>query len=132
MILKLKKRTLLTLDAVVNILLGLVLVFAPFGTTDFLGLPPAGSFLYSSVLGAVLIGIGLALLIARSGASGLGLAGAIAINLSGGLSVVIWLLAAPAARALPGRFLLWGIALAVLLIGIVELRSQAWKRYPDG
>jgi hypothetical protein len=122
-----REGTLLALDAAVNMLLGLALICAPLGTVEFLGLPPAAPFFYSSVLGAVLVGIGLALLVARSGAPGLGLAGAIAINLCGGLSVVIWLLAAPAQVAPAGRILLWVIALTVLLIATVEVRSQPWK-----
>ncbi len=49
---------LLTADAVVNLVLGSVLVLAPAGVIEFFGLPAAGNYFYTSVLGAVLVGIG--------------------------------------------------------------------------
>ena len=77
----------LLIDAVVNLLLGLPLVFFPHQTAALLGLPDPGSLLYASLLGAVLVGIGLALIIECRGtrlpSSGLGLGGALSINLCG-------------------------------------------------
>lgn len=46
---------------------------------------------YPSILGAVLVGIGVALLIQNKSESGLSLAGAVAINLCGGIVLAFWL-----------------------------------------
>jgi hypothetical protein len=77
------------------------------------------------LLGGVLIGIGIALLIERSrGRSGLGLAGAISINLCAGLVLAGWLLFGSLDLPLRGQLFLW--LLVVLLVGIsgVELRAR--------
>ena len=84
-----KQRALLTLDGIVNLILGSLLLFFPAGLAAWLGLPETRSYFYASILGAVLVGIGLALMLERYGTSwemrGLGLHGAIAINLCGGV-----------------------------------------------
>ncbi len=70
-------------------------------------------------------GIGIALLLARrSGATGLGLDGAIAINLCGAGVVVGWLLVSPDVIPTRGRWTLWTVAAVVIGIGIVELRHR--------
>jgi hypothetical protein len=73
----------------------------------------------------VLFGIGIALLLAwRGKAQGLGLDGAIAINLCGAGVLVGWLLIAPQAIPPRGRITLWAIALLFIGIGLVEI----WHR----
>ena len=63
---------------------------------ELLGIPGARSYFYPNILGAVLFGIDLALLWERAkprpGSGGLGLSGAAAIYLCGGLVLGLWLL----------------------------------------
>jgi hypothetical protein len=119
--------TLLTVDAVINLALGVLLAVFPSGLVSALGIPGADVAFYPSILGAVLFGIGIALLIERvRGASGLGLAGAISVNLSGGAVLAAWLLFGSLAVPVHGRLLLW--ALVVLLIGISGFELGAHVR----
>jgi hypothetical protein len=88
-------------------------------------MPEVATTFFPNVLGGVLFGIGLALLIAyRGGTQGLGLDGAIAINLCGAGVVVGWLVMAPHAIPPRGKITLWIIALAVISIGLVELKHR--------
>jgi hypothetical protein len=118
-------KRLLFIDAVINLLLGSLLLLYPLGIADWLGVPVAASAFYPTILGGVLIGIGLALLIeARGGmrgARGLGMAGAIAINLCGAGVLAVWLVAMPPAIPLRGMILLGAIAVAVLGLALIEL-----------
>ena len=50
---------LLVVDATINLLLGLLLVAFPAGLVEALGIPQAEPAFYPSILGAVLIGIGV-------------------------------------------------------------------------
>ena len=118
-------RTPLLADAVINLVLGVLLLTYPQSLVEALGLPAVRLAFFPNVLGGVLIGIGIALLLARrGGASGLGLDGAIAINLCGAGVVVSWLLVSPDAIPTRGRWTLWTVAAVVIGIGIVELRHR--------
>ena len=66
---------LLLADALVNLVIGAVLVAFPARLIGALGLPASPSTFYPRILGAVLIGVGLALLLNAlpTGLSGLGL-----------------------------------------------------------
>jgi hypothetical protein len=125
---------LLAVDAGINLFLGILLLFFPAGVPAFLGLPVPTTFLYTSILGAVLVGIGLALLWERSPRraefAGLGLAGAIIINLCGGITLVFWLLLSSPGKSPTGSLLLWVIALLVIGTGVLELINitRAGKR----
>jgi hypothetical protein len=125
------KKILLAIDSAVNILLGVLLLLFPAGMLELLGLPSVVHHFYTTILGAVIFGIGIALLIelrwAKEGISGLGLAGAIAINLCGGGVLLGWLLLGPFELPLRGQIVLWVVAIVVLGIGIVELISKSWK-----
>jgi hypothetical protein len=125
------KETLLLVDGLVNLLLGVMLILFPAGLVDALGLPPFESGFYPTILGAVLLGIGVALLIERYGGgrglTGLGIAGAIAINLCGGGALLLWLVSGGPAMPARGRVILWIIAVVVLLIGVVEAASGSWR-----
>jgi len=119
------QRPLLLADALINLLLGALLLFYPQWLVEALGMPVVATSFFPNVLGGVLFGIGLALLIAyRGGAQGLGLDGAIAINLCGAGVVVGWLVIAPHAIPPRGKITLWIIALAVIAIGLVELQHR--------
>ncbi len=121
------KGILLTADAVVNLVLGAVLVLAPAGVIEFFGLPAAGNYFYTSVLGAVLVGIGLALLLSLGSWSGLGLMGAVTINLCGATAVVGWMLFNSSVLGIRGKVVLWSVALIVYCIAFYELRSRPWQ-----
>ena len=58
-----KSATILTLDAAINLALGLLLIVFPRSVMAFLGVPIPESAFYTSILGSVLTGIGLALLL---------------------------------------------------------------------
>jgi len=123
-----QNKKLLILDGVVNLLLGIFLLCFPFGIATWLGVPEGGPNFYPIILGAVLFGIGVALLLEaygkQKGIRGLGLEGAIAINFCGAGALAIWLLAVPLDIPLRGHVVLWVIAISVLLVGFVELIHQ--------
>ncbi len=128
---KTKLRFLLALDAVINLILGIILLLYPLGIPSQLGLPAPVSYFYTSILGAVLLGIGLALLLewrfGHAEIRGLGIAGAIAINLCGGGVLLIWLLRNDLVLPVGGRILLWLVDLLVLGVGLLELLRGSWK-----
>jgi len=128
---KSKHKTLLVIDAIINLVLGVLLLFFPAGVVELLGLPLTNTNFYPSILGAVLFGIGVALLIERYGASkkirGLGLGGAIVINLCGAGVLLLWLLIAPFDIPFRGNVILWSIAIIVLIVGFVEIISKSWR-----
>ncbi len=124
-------RPLLLADALINLVLGGLLVAYPQRLVVMLGLPEVRSTFYPNVLGGVLFGIGIALFIASRGSrQGLGLDGAIAINLCGAGMVVIRLIAAPQDFSATGRITLWVVALLVSGIGSVELIHRLRHRNP--
>ena len=120
-----KHKALLLIDGIVNLILGLLLILYPVGIVELLGLPPTDTYFYPIILGAVLFGIGIALLIERYGeprkVRGLGLGGAIAINLSGAGALVIWLVISPFSLPIRGKIILWSVAIAVLAIALAEI-----------
>lgn len=128
---KTKHRTLLLVDGAVNLALGVFLLLFPAGVVDLLGLPPTSTTFYPSILGAVLMGIGLALLVERFGADGgvrgLGLGGAIAINVCGAGALLVWLLVDPFDIPSRGYAVLWAVAILVLGIAGVELFTRSWR-----
>ena len=127
---RLKYKILLTIDCIVNILLGTLLLLFPIGVIDLLGLPKTNTNFYPSILGAVILGIGLALFLELAGYAkhfrGLGLGGAILINLVGSLVLVFWLLFGSLSIPIKGQIILWAVALIVFLIGIAELFTKSW------
>ena len=123
-----KSATLLLVDAGINLVLGLFLLIFPRGIVSLLGIPGAASSFYPNILGAVLFGIGIALLIERykprQGIVGLGLGGAISINLCGGAALAIWLLFGDLAISALGYLLLGALALMLVAISAIELRAE--------
>lgn len=124
-----RHKQLLLIDSWVNLLLGLLILCLPLGLDQLLGLPHVFSYFYSSILGAVILGIGVALYIELKSGGGLGLPGAIAINLCGGVALLYWLIfdCAPGLTT-RGHIVLWIICILVLGIGVIELINQPWKR----
>jgi hypothetical protein len=126
-----KSKTLLLIDGIVNLLVGIMLLLFPLGVARLLGVPQPGNNFYPTILGAVIFGIGIALLIEaygeQRGIHGLGLAGAIAINFCGAGVLTLWLICTPLNLPLRGYIVLWTLAIAVLTIGSIELISKSWK-----
>jgi hypothetical protein len=126
-----KKHLLLAVDGAVNLALGIMLIFFPTQLMLAFDLPKVETFFYVNILGAVLFGIGIALLLERfagaQGMTGLGIAGAIAINLCGAGVVIFWLLFGNLELSQAGRIFLWSIALIVFGIAIAELVSKSWR-----
>jgi hypothetical protein len=122
---------LLIVDGVINLALGIPLAIFPHRLAEFLGIPITTTPFYASILGAVLTGIGFALLVEcfkRSTAiTGLGLDGAIIINLIGAGTLVIWLVAGQLVLSLRGTIFLWIIAILVLGTAGIEIFSK-WRR----
>lgn len=128
------RSTLLLLDALLNLALGLLLIIFPPALVEWLGIPEAASAFYPNLLGAVLFGIGIALLLERYGASrgirGLGLAGAVSINLVGALVLSRWLIFGSLSLPVRGYVFLWFIVGILVVISLVEIlvdRSEAGK-----
>ena len=94
---------------------------------DFFGLPVVKSSFYANILGAVFLGITVALSIeafrnqANNSIIGLGLVGAICINLCGGLVLFIWLVFGNLTLPLRGIIILWTLDVLLLVISSVEV-----------
>jgi len=114
------KSLLLLIDAVVNLVLGILLMWFPAKVVQVLGIPQSDQVFYPSILGAVLIGIAVALILERRRSPGspvgLGLGGAICINLIGAAVLAAWLLIGDLQLPLRGYLVLW--SLVVILVGV--------------
>lgn len=123
---------LLVVDACINFLLGLLLLGFSRPIAHLLGVPYTDMTFYPTILGGVLFGIGIALTIEAfrkpKGLAGLGLGGAIAINLSGGAVLWYWLLRGVLDLPLRGRVFLWALAIILVGISIFELLIHYRKR----
>jgi uncharacterized membrane protein HdeD (DUF308 family) len=128
---KAKHKIIIFVDGIINIILGALLLLFPFGVAEVLGLPIASTNFYPSILGAVLIGIGVALFVEIFSfvkrVRGLGLGGAIAINLIGALVLLCWLVFGTLSIPLKGRIILWVVGIVVLVIGLFELFIKSCK-----
>jgi hypothetical protein len=122
-----------SVDSSVNIGLGLVLLAFPFGSGNLLGLPESGNYFYALILGAVLLGIGIALFVEvkyyDKGRRGLGLDGAIIINVVASVVLVATLIFGQLNISILGLIILWFVGISVLLIGLVEFfRDRLFKK----
>ena len=127
---------LIAIDSVVNVLLGLLLLIFPPSLVEWLGLPLPGSAFYGRILGAVILGIGVALAIEfrrepSSTLVGLGTGGAIAINLCGGGALVAYLAFGDLSLSTEGTIVLWILAALVVGLGLIELIVNLSRRRPS-
>jgi hypothetical protein len=129
-IMKSRDKKLLLIDCIVNLSLGGLLLLFPVGIVDLFGLPQTNTAFYPSILGGVISGIGLALLLELVGRAkgfrGLGLGGAILINIVGSLVLICWLVFGPLTIHIKGQIILWIVGIIVLMIGIAELVTKSW------
>lgn len=122
---------LLEIDSGINLLLGVALLGMPKATIAFLGLPPTDEIFYVSILGAVLIGIAIALWVERKNDEhwrGLGMFGAVVINLVAGGVVFVWLVLDPFSIPTRGYVVLWTVATVVVATGGAELLTLMRKQ----
>ena len=112
-------------DAAINLILGILLLIFSRTIINILGLPEAVIYFYPNILGGVLFGIGIALLIecyrSSGGLIGLGLGGAIAINLCGGIVLATWLIFGDLNIPLRGQLLLWALVFILVVLNAFEL-----------
>ena len=112
------------IDAIINYALGILCILYPYAA-ESIGVPIVENSFYPAVLGAVLFGIGIALTIEcfrkPQGIVGLGVGGAVAINLSGAVMLILWLIFGELNIPLRGHFFLWSLAIILLVISSVEL-----------
>ena len=128
-----KDKILLLIDGIVNIVLGLALLAFPLGSGEILGLPSSENNFYPMILGAVLLGIGIALFIEvkdyNKGKRGLGLDGAIIINIVASVVLMIILIFKQPNISTTGLIILWAVGLSVLIIGLIEyFRDRIFKK----
>ncbi len=120
-----KRSWILLADAGINLLLGCVLMIFTPGIVRALGIPGASVRFYPNILGGVLFGVGVALLLEYrrrpQGPRGLGLGGAIAINLCGGMVLLAWLIFGAMDLPARGRIFLWGLAVLLSAISSIEI-----------
>jgi len=125
-----RHKILLVIDGVVNLIIGVLLLLFPVGIAEIIGVPRSNIDFYPTLLGAVIFGIGIALLVERFGylrnIRGLGLGGAIVINICAASVLLVWLITTPLNIPLRGYIILWSIAIIVLVIGIIEIIAKSW------
>ena len=125
-------KAVLLVDAAINLFLGLLLLIFSETLVEFLGVPATEQSFYPNILGGVLFGIGVALLIecfrSPNGLVGLGLGGAIAINLCGGLVLVFWLITGNLSIPIRGQIFLWTLAVILVAISSIELFMHLLSR----
>jgi hypothetical protein len=127
------RANLLRIDGVINLVLGVLLIAFPTGLVETLGVPPSEGRFYPSMLGVVLIGVGIALLLEANrlpgGIIGLGLGGAIAINLAAAAGLIYWILQGGLEVPARGRVLLGLLSVGLVAISSFELWVR-WSRRP--
>lgn len=120
-----KNSVVLLVDALVNFFLGMLLVVFPADVFEFIGMPLADNAFYPTILGAVLIGIAVALIVEYNrkpaGMVGLGLGGAIAINLCAAFVLCFWLLNGKLSISLLGNIILWILVIILVVISAYEI-----------
>ena len=120
-----KEPVLLFLNAILYLALSFLLLLFPFGLVGALGVAFPGVTFYASMLGAVLLGIGLALLVERSrstlGLPGLGINGAILINICSAITLASWLLFRSLNLLQIGYVMLWGLVAMLVTITLAEI-----------
>ena len=115
----------LLIDAIINLILGLILIAYTVDLAQILGIPVTEQYFYPRILGGVLLGIAIALFIEYfrkpDGIRGLGLGGAVAINLCGGFVLALFMIFGNLELPLHGIVLLWVLVFLLIMVSCVEL-----------
>jgi len=122
-------KTLIIIDSIINLLLGIILLLYSEPVIKLFGLPKTDLYFYPNILGAVLFGIGIALLIEynrKGDFLGLGLGGAVSINLSGGIILFLWLVFGKLDVPIQGKIILWILDIILVAISSLEFMTY-WK-----
>jgi hypothetical protein len=126
-----RKRLLLVTVGIVNLILGVLLLFFPAQLMLALDLPGVESFFNVNLMGGVLFGIGAASLVERYShhfqMRGLGNGGAILVKICGAGVPVFWLFFGNMDLSVGGSLFLWSIAIIVLGEGNIEMISGSWR-----
>ena len=116
-------------------MLGILLITYLPGVVDFLGVPQVAQTFYVRILGGVLLGIAIALFLEtyrkHDGLIGLGLGGAIAINVSGGVVLIFLLLLENLSIPSRGRIFLWCLVCLLVGISILEIIVFFQRKHSD-
>lgn len=127
-----RQPVILLIDSVINFLIGVLLLFYPSSAIELLGIPLVGNAFYPSILGAILVGIGIALFLewrrTSSNFIGLGIGGAVVINICAALALLVWLVLGDLAIPLRGRLILWGLVLLIIGVVIPEIKNTRKSR----
>jgi len=120
------QKVILLIDFIINLILGILLLAYSKKLAEYLGVPEIESAFYPNILDGIFIGIALALLIELLNkpdgkTHGLGLLGAIAINLCGGIILIIWLLSGDLAIPMKGSIFLWSLSVLLIFVSGFEL-----------
>ncbi len=123
-----KPKKLLLVDSAINFILGILLLAFSEPVIGFLGVPQSNQYFYPNVLGAVLVGIAVALLVEYfrkpGGMAGLGVGGAISINLCGATVLLVWLISGGLEIPFRGQMFLWSICILVFGVSVFEYLAQ--------
>ena len=115
---------LLWIETLLKLVPGLLLALAPLTTLRILGLPRPDTGFWPRLTGALLVGIAGALFIEGTHSGhGLGLAGAIIINLSGAtvLATLLALDRGPASTR--GRAVVWALTCTLVILSVFEIAT---------
>lgn len=114
---------LLWLETLLKATGGVLLLLAPLTTLRAFGLPSTATGFWPRVVGALLIGMAAAIYIegAWPGSQGLGLAGLVAINLTGAGVIALAALMGRAAPTRRGTFTLWVLVALLLSLSLLEI-----------
>jgi len=120
------RRFTLLFDALINLILGILLVLYSTKLANFFGVPIVTNYFYPNILGSIFIGIAIALYIETRRTrtivtQGLGLTGAVSINLCGGLMLLFWLLSGNLEIPLKGKIFLWTLDILLIILSVFEL-----------
>lgn len=116
---------LLWIETLLKFSAGLALVLAPGSVIKLLGLPPVPASFWPRLLGSVLIGIAGALFLEGSqpGSSGLGLGGAIIINLSAVAMLGTLLVLEAGPPTARGRAIAWALVVLLVWLSVLEIAN---------
>lgn len=89
-------------------------------------IPGSSSSFYPNILGGIFIGISISIFLEvfrgeEVVRKGLGLMGAISINLCGGTVLILWLLCGNLDIPAKGYIFLWSLAIILVIVSIIEL-----------
>ena len=112
----------LLIDALVFLSMGAMFAVLPATSVVALGLPAGQPAFYRRLLGAVLIGIGLALMMTAlpTGLGGLGAAGAVVVNLSLALMLAALLMTGTGRSSRQGKMLPWVLVAVLIVLSALE------------